>query len=102
MFAFKPFGGSVVIFIPAWRIDMGNWGVGLELSHNLQSAENPFIIDSRDDNDVSKPELRVESFTGPQHFHDLVQFRHPAERQVAVRQEHPGTFLCPHLYHSAK
>lgn len=51
MFAFKPFGGSVVIFIPAWRIDMGNWGVGLELSHNLQSVENPFIIDSRGDGD---------------------------------------------------
>lgn len=36
MFAFTPFGGSVVIFIPAWRIDIGNSGVGLELSHNLQ------------------------------------------------------------------
>ena len=28
-------GGSVVILIPAWRIDMGNSGFGDEESHNL-------------------------------------------------------------------
>lgn len=47
-----------------------------------------------------KPELRVYGFTGRQRFHDLVQFRHPAERQVAIREEHPGTFLRTYLYHS--
>jgi len=42
MLAFSPFGGSVVIFIPAWRIDMGKYGVGLELSHNLRENRTRF------------------------------------------------------------
>lgn len=28
-------GGSVVIFIEDWRMEIGNSGLGLELSHNL-------------------------------------------------------------------
>jgi len=35
--AFKPFGGSLVIFIPAYNIAVGNYGLGYDVSHNLKS-----------------------------------------------------------------
>ena len=38
IFAFKPFGGSVVILIPTWSIEIGKSGCGEELSQRRKSG----------------------------------------------------------------